>query len=394
MYLDISNQRLPKIYKRNGKDCYFDPIRKKLIYITPEETVRQQVISYLIDELDVPSEMISVESHLSHYGLDSRKRTDILIHGLDKEGKVIPLVVIECKSPDVVLSNKVGIQITEYCDLLGCDYAMMINGKECFSYRYEEDKNQYLQIESLPKYEAVLKDKYKKAEIGELPPRIKHNEIPIFVKENRNDILEIGLSTEYSLACAAYNFLECLFDVRNKMPIRKYEIFDLIEDCGVRRLSYGNNAGGQFEGFYRSFLINHNGNTDIVSIGMSWYNTSANPEFERTTLNIAIDNEKVSHHALQLVLDENVEVIGNTFSFFHHGRIAIGNQGSGKVAELRELIYQKRPQLIYDKRFYLGKLVDDRLWALDDEEVIRFVENLISYALIRDEYRAVVKARK
>lgn len=394
MYLDISKQRLPKIYKRNGKDCYFDPIRKKLIYITPEETVRQRVISYLIDELKVPAEMISVESHLSHYGLDSKKRTDILIHGLDEEGKVLPLVVVECKAPEVGLSDKVGIQITEYCDLLGCDYAMMINGKECFSYHYEEAKNQYLQIESLPKYEEVLKDKYKKADIGELPPRINHNEIPIFVKENRNDILEIGLSTEFGLACVAYNFLEGLFDTRHKMPVRKYEMFELIEDCGVRRLSYGNNAGGQFEGFYRSFLINHSDNTDVVSIGMSWYNTSAHPEFERTTLNVAVDNEKVSHHALQLVLDENVEISGKTFSFYHHGRIAVGNQGSGKVTELRELIYKRRPQLISGKKFFLGNLVDDRLWSLDDEEVIKLVENLISYALIRDEYRAIVKTRK
>ena len=394
MYLDISKQRLPKIYKRNGKDCYFDQIRRKLIYITPEETVRQQVISYLIDELKVPAEMISVESHLSHYGLDSKKRTDILIHGLDEEGKVLPLVVVECKAPEVGLSDKVGIQITEYCDLLGCDYAMMINGNECFTYHYEENKNQYLQIESLPEYEAILKSKYIKAEIGELPPRIKHDKIPEFVKENRNDFLEIGLSTEYSLACAAYNFLECLLDIRHKMPVRQYDMFDLIEDCGVRKLSYGNNAGGQFEGFYRSFLINHNGNTDIVSIGMSWYNTSANPDYERTTLNVAIDNEKVSHHALQLVLDDNVNSVEKNFVFYHHGRIAVGNQGSGKVAELRELVYKKRPQLINGKRFYLGKLVDDRLWSLDDKDVTRFVENLISYALIRDEYRAIVKARK
>ena len=46
--------KLPPIYKRNGKDCYLDPIRKKLIYITPEETVRQKTISYLLDELGVP----------------------------------------------------------------------------------------------------------------------------------------------------------------------------------------------------------------------------------------------------------------------------------------------------------------------------------------------------
>ena len=29
--------KLPPIYHRNGKDCYLDPIRQKLIYITPVE---------------------------------------------------------------------------------------------------------------------------------------------------------------------------------------------------------------------------------------------------------------------------------------------------------------------------------------------------------------------
>ena len=47
MKINIENQKLPPIYKRNGKDCYLDPIREKLIYITPEETVRQYIISYL-----------------------------------------------------------------------------------------------------------------------------------------------------------------------------------------------------------------------------------------------------------------------------------------------------------------------------------------------------------
>ena len=40
--------KMPPIYKRNGRECYLDPIRKKLIYITPEETVRQSVILYLL----------------------------------------------------------------------------------------------------------------------------------------------------------------------------------------------------------------------------------------------------------------------------------------------------------------------------------------------------------
>ena len=72
--MDLSKAKLPPVYKRNGRDCYLDPIRQRLIFITPEETVRQKVIAYLIDVLKVPPEVIAVEDHLSHYGLKSRNR--------------------------------------------------------------------------------------------------------------------------------------------------------------------------------------------------------------------------------------------------------------------------------------------------------------------------------
>lgn len=67
MKINIEGQSLPQIYKRRGKDCYLDPVRQKLIYVTPEETVRQRIISYLINEIEVPKESIFVEKHLSHY---------------------------------------------------------------------------------------------------------------------------------------------------------------------------------------------------------------------------------------------------------------------------------------------------------------------------------------
>lgn len=77
--IDLSKAKLPPIYKRNRKDCYLDPIREKLIYITPEETVRQQVISYLLDELKVPIGAIRIEEHLSHYGIRSIKVMFVII---------------------------------------------------------------------------------------------------------------------------------------------------------------------------------------------------------------------------------------------------------------------------------------------------------------------------
>lgn len=134
MYIDLCTQPLAKIYIRKGKECYLDPIRKKLIYITPEETVRQQVISYLLYDLKVPADRISVEENLSHYGIKSIRRTDITIKRLTKEGDLIPIAVIECKAPGIGLGEKVGEQLSYYSNTLGCDYAMMINGMEYLCY--------------------------------------------------------------------------------------------------------------------------------------------------------------------------------------------------------------------------------------------------------------------
>ena len=55
-------EKLPKVYKRNGKECYLDPIREKIIYITPEETVRQKVIIHLTENLQVPIAVVECKA--------------------------------------------------------------------------------------------------------------------------------------------------------------------------------------------------------------------------------------------------------------------------------------------------------------------------------------------
>ena len=74
--------------------------------ITPEETVRQSVILYLTDTLHVPMQEIISEQHLSHYGITSKKREDIVIYALDADQQSVPIAVIECKAPNVYLDMK------------------------------------------------------------------------------------------------------------------------------------------------------------------------------------------------------------------------------------------------------------------------------------------------
>lgn len=121
-------------------------------------------------------------------------------------------------------------------------------------------------------------------------------------------------------------------------------------------LSYGNAAGGRFFGPYRSFLVRVNGNVEFYSIGVTTYCKSTSPDKVKTGIAIAHDDERESHHALQLVADDNLMVHGN--------------------------------------KFYLGSLTNDRLFRLDDPDVIHLIVNLIYYAMIRDEYREYVKRNK
>ncbi len=138
MKINIAEQLLPEVYNRHGKDCYLDPIRQKLIYITPEETVRQRMISYLVNELKVPKGAILVEEHLSHYNVPSKKRADIVVHG-KKDETQYPVLIVECKAPDVFLDEKAHQQVFDYCNLINADYAIVCNGSILYCYKYIED---------------------------------------------------------------------------------------------------------------------------------------------------------------------------------------------------------------------------------------------------------------
>ena len=398
MRINIEDQSLPEVYKRHGKECYLDPVRQKLIYITPEETVRQRMISYLVQELDIPKEAILVEEHLAHYHVNSKRRADIIVHGTQDETDY-PILIVECKAPEVYLDQKAHEQVFDYCDALGVDYAMVCNGYEMYCYKYSEIKSEYEELNVIPKYQEMLEGKGEIKAREDLPSRIPFERIEQHLKEVfaqfPKDYFgdDISKSTPMPIAKAAFNLQEALYDVRYQIPVGDYGIFKLIEDYGIRMLTYGNAGGGQFFAPYRSFLIEYKGNTEFISFAFCTYGRSEKVGDIKTCMCVAHDNEKETHHALQLSFDDNVQVVNGVVSFYHSGRIAVGNKGSGKIDELRMFVAERYPNIIEGKRFNLGTLVNDHLWNIDQPAVIEVIANCISYALIRDEYREYVKQR-
>jgi hypothetical protein len=112
----------------------FDGLRRKYVALTPEEWVRQHFIQYLIIEKKYPASYMSVEKSLKVNTL--QKRTDIVIH--DKTGK--PWMIVECKSPDVEISEETFYQAGRYNLKLKVTFLVLTNGLQHFCLRILNDK--------------------------------------------------------------------------------------------------------------------------------------------------------------------------------------------------------------------------------------------------------------
>ena len=76
-----------KFKNSENKTLIFDNLRKKYMVLTPEEWVRQNFVSYLIDVKKYPASLIALEKQLTIN--NRKKRTDVLI--FDKNGDFHPL---------------------------------------------------------------------------------------------------------------------------------------------------------------------------------------------------------------------------------------------------------------------------------------------------------------
>jgi len=135
-----------KIFKEGEKYKILDPIRKKRIVLTPEEWVRQHIIMFLITEKKFPSGLLKTETEVRHH--QRYGRTDALF--LSKEAK--PLVLIECKAPEIALSRETFHQIARYNSALKAPYLIMTNGLEHIVCELAFQEPQFLTLDDLPDY--------------------------------------------------------------------------------------------------------------------------------------------------------------------------------------------------------------------------------------------------
>lgn len=126
----------------------WDPLRKKEVALTPEEEVRQWCIKVLAESLKIPYHMM-----MSEVGFklgEKQFRADILVY----DRKARPLMVVECKRPDVRLTQEVLDQAVRYNMVLDVRYIIITNGSRTFMCM--KRGGSFAFIDTMPTYNEML----------------------------------------------------------------------------------------------------------------------------------------------------------------------------------------------------------------------------------------------
>ncbi|HSG67732.1 MAG TPA: type I restriction enzyme HsdR N-terminal domain-containing protein [Bacteroidales bacterium] len=135
-----------RLKKTGDQVSIFDEVRKKFVALTPEEWVRQNFVRFMIDHKNVPAGLVALEKSIVMNTMS--RRPDVLIH--DRAGK--PVMVIECKSPDVKISQGAFDQVARYNAVLRVPYVVVTNGLDHYCCRMEFPDNTYTFLREIPDY--------------------------------------------------------------------------------------------------------------------------------------------------------------------------------------------------------------------------------------------------
>lgn len=128
------------------QETIFDPLRKKHVTLTPEEEVRQFFIKWLNTNRGYPYQLMASEYFIR---LNKKQfRCDIV--AFDRSIK--PILLVECKAPDVEINNLVVEQVIRYNMVLNVATIVITNGKVTYAFGYNAEKQTYERLSDIPAY--------------------------------------------------------------------------------------------------------------------------------------------------------------------------------------------------------------------------------------------------
>lgn len=139
-----------KLKKLNNDVCIWDRLRRKYLVLTPEEWVRQHFVNYLIVDKGFPQSLMANEIQVNLN--NQKKRCDTVVYNKD----LSPVVIVEYKAPNIVISQSVFDQIARYNLVLRVDYLIVSNGMEHYCCRVDYDAQSYVYLPEVPAYSDIV----------------------------------------------------------------------------------------------------------------------------------------------------------------------------------------------------------------------------------------------
>jgi len=139
-----------KITGKESNEMILDPLRRKYVKLTPEEWVRQNFIQYLINEGKYPAGLLGIEVFFRMNKL--KRRIDILVHNRSGE----PILIVECKSPDVKIDEDVFEQIATYNMKYKVPYLIVTNGLHHYACKFDHENMKFEYLLVIPVYQDLL----------------------------------------------------------------------------------------------------------------------------------------------------------------------------------------------------------------------------------------------
>tara|TARA_B100000609_G_scaffold11289_1_gene8604 strand:+ start:87 stop:533 length:447 start_codon:yes stop_codon:yes gene_type:complete len=141
--LNLPVQNL-KVEEINSKKYIFDFTRKKNLILTPEEWVRQNIVSYLANDLNYPKGLIKTESSIKYNNL--KKRSDIIV----RDRKMGFYLLVECKSYKLKINKDFFKQVSIYNKIYKSRYIMISNGIDHYVCEFFLKEKKYKFLKSIP----------------------------------------------------------------------------------------------------------------------------------------------------------------------------------------------------------------------------------------------------
>ena len=122
------------------------PVRRRWVALTPEEEVRQQALLMLYNRYGYPMELMQVEGTITVNGMT--RRCDIVVY--NSAGQ--PQIIVECKRPDVSITQKVCDQACRYNTVLQVPCLLLTNGKQFVVIEIDYKNHSLRQLSDLPRW--------------------------------------------------------------------------------------------------------------------------------------------------------------------------------------------------------------------------------------------------